>query len=53
MDFAVFDRRGERKNFTEWARSPATYDPVSGKPTGYFKSNANYTPLSYRGEENK
>lgn len=53
MDFAVLDRRGERKNFTEWSRSPATYDPISGKPTGYFKSDASFTPLSYRGEENK
>jgi hypothetical protein len=53
MDFAVLDRRGERKNFTEWSRSPATYDSASGKPTGYFKSDAGYTPLSYRGEDDK
>ena len=51
MLFTVTDRRGFRTNFMPWHRKPATFDRASGNPSGYNKSNADTTPLSFGGEE--
>jgi len=50
LTFTVLDRRGTRSNFIDWHRSPASLD-ASGNPTGYRKSDAKTTPLSFSGEE--
>jgi hypothetical protein len=50
LNFTVLDRRGSRDNFMPWHRQPAVTDQ-SGNPTGYRKSNAKTTPMSFGGEE--
>lgn len=51
MGFQVTDRRGIRKNFAPWHRSPADVDPVTGKPTNFRHSDYETTPLSFNGEQ--
>jgi len=51
MNFQVTDRRGTRKNFMPWHKSPADTDPTTGKPINYRQSNYETTPLNFSGEE--
>lgn len=51
INFQVTDRRGTRTNFMPWHRVPANTDPVTGKVSGFRKSDYENTPLSFIGEE--
>ncbi len=51
MNFQVTDRRGFRRNYMPWHRSPADTDPVTGKPINIRHSDYETTPLSFNGEE--
>lgn len=51
LTFTVLERRGERLNIMPYNRTPAVYDLDSGKPKGYYKSDAKTTPLSFGGEK--
>lgn len=51
LTFTVLDRRGVRSNIIPWQRQAAILDPDSGKPKGYYKSDAKNTPMSFGGEK--
>lgn len=49
--FTVLERRGERTNIMPYQRSAAFYDYETGKPKGYYSSDAKTTPMSFGGEK--
>jgi len=51
LSFTVLDRRGVRSNIMPWQREAAIFDPDSGKPKSYYKSDSKNTPLSFGGEK--
>jgi len=50
INFTALERRGERKNFATFHRSPATYNN-NGEPNSYNQSDSNTTPMSFGGKK--